>query len=101
MSQVGDPASRVSTRVGHRAAGLINADPRWAGRTEPDISWEASSHPCRILMGGEGGPTTELTSNLAVTTGGLAPPTMGMPAVLALFEEARLGAELIGRALSD
>ncbi|KAL6999319.1 hypothetical protein U1Q18_000479 [Sarracenia purpurea var. burkii] len=61
----------------------------------------ASSHPRRILVGGEGGPVTELTSYPVATTGELAPPTMGTPAVLALFEEARLGAELIGRALSD
>ncbi|KAL6979997.1 hypothetical protein U1Q18_021648, partial [Sarracenia purpurea var. burkii] len=63
--------------------------------------WGASSHPRRILVGGEGGPATELTSNPAMTTGGLAPPTTGTPAVSALFEEARLGEELIGGALSD
>ncbi|KAL6952168.1 hypothetical protein U1Q18_012326 [Sarracenia purpurea var. burkii] len=62
---------------------------------------EASSHPRRILVGEEGGPVTELTSNPAATTGGPAPPAMGTPAVLALFEEARLGAELTRRAFFD
>ncbi|KAL6956672.1 hypothetical protein U1Q18_048106 [Sarracenia purpurea var. burkii] len=61
----------------------------------------ASSHPRRILVGGEGGPATGLVSNPAAAIDRMAPPMTDTLAVLTLFDEARLGAELIGRALSD
>ncbi|KAL6973155.1 hypothetical protein U1Q18_027335 [Sarracenia purpurea var. burkii] len=66
--------------------------------------WGTSSHPRRIPTGGEGGCAADgppSSANPAMATGGMAPPATGALVVLALFEEARLGVELIGRALSD
>ncbi|KAL6971542.1 hypothetical protein U1Q18_031221 [Sarracenia purpurea var. burkii] len=75
MSRVGDQASRVTPESATERPGLLMPTRDWPGERSPPSP--------------------------AAATGGTVPPTTDTLAVLALFEEARLGAELIGRALLD
>ncbi|KAL6984853.1 hypothetical protein U1Q18_052627 [Sarracenia purpurea var. burkii] len=60
-----------------------------------------SSRPRRISAKGGGGPEAGLVSSPVMAAGETTPSATDTPAVLVLFEDARRGAELIGRALGD
>ncbi|KAL6962126.1 hypothetical protein U1Q18_037080 [Sarracenia purpurea var. burkii] len=55
----------------------------------------------RIPAGGDGEPGAGLVSSPVTAARGMTPSTIDAPAVLALFEDARRGAELLGRALAE
>ncbi|KAL6974009.1 hypothetical protein U1Q18_028191, partial [Sarracenia purpurea var. burkii] len=55
----------------------------------------------RVPAGGDRGADAELASNPVTASDGRARSATGAPAVLTIFEDARLGAELIGMALAD
>ncbi|KAL6981505.1 hypothetical protein U1Q18_023133 [Sarracenia purpurea var. burkii] len=64
------------------------------------LGGRASSHPRKVPAGGDGGADGGLASSPVTGSDGRARSTTGVPTVLALFEDTRLGVELIGRALA-